>query len=92
MIRRFKHSGLERLFRTGDKSGVNPSFVSKLRRMLAVLDKAKRPSDMDLPGWRLHPRKGDRKGEWTVDVSGNWRLVFEFDNEEVVGVNLRDDH
>ena len=47
------------------------------------------PSDMGLPGWRLHPMKADRKG---VQVSGNWRLVFEFDNEEAVGVDLVDYH
>jgi proteic killer suppression protein len=60
--------------------------------MLAVLDKAKKPSDMDLPGWRLHPIRGDRKGQWAVEVSGNWRLVFEFDNEDAVGVDLEDYH
>lgn len=49
MIRRFKHGGLERLFRAGDKSGVNQAFVPKLRRMLAVLDKAKKPSDRTCP-------------------------------------------
>jgi toxin HigB-1 len=92
MIRRFHHSGLERLFKAGDSSGVNQAFVPKLRRMLALLDKAKKPSDMGLPGWRLHPLKGDRKGQWAVEVSGNWRLVFEFDNEEAVGVDLVDYH
>jgi proteic killer suppression protein len=92
MIRRFKHGGLARLFQSGDRSGVNPAFAPKLRRMLAVLDKAKKPSDMDLPGWRLHPMRGDRKGQWAVEVSGNWRLVFEFDNEDAVGVDLEDYH
>jgi toxin HigB-1 len=66
--------------------------VPKLRHMLALLDKAKKPSDMGLPGWRLHPMKGDRQGQWAVEVSGNWRLVFEFDNEETVGVDLVDYH
>lgn len=92
MIRRFNHNGLERLFRRGDGSGVNQALVPKMRRMLAVLDKAKKPSDMGLPGWRLHPMKGDRKGQWAIQVSGNWRLVFEFDNEEAVGVDLVDYH
>jgi toxin HigB-1 len=92
MIRRFRHGGLERLFRSGDKGGVNPAFVPKLRRMLAVLDKAKKPSDMDLPGWRLHPLRGDRSGQWAVEVSGNWRLVFEFVGEDAAGVDLEDYH
>jgi toxin HigB-1 len=47
---------------------------------------------MGPPGWRLHPLKGGRKGQWAVEVSGNWRLVFEFDNEEAVGVDLVDYH
>ena len=47
---------------------------------------------MDLPGYRLHPLRGDRKGEWAVSVSGNWRLVFEFESEDAIGVDLVDYH
>lgn len=92
MIRRFRHDGLRRLFEDGDQSGVNPQWIPKLKRILIFLDKAKRPSDMNLPGFKLHPLNEPRKGEWAVTVTGNWRVVFMFDNEDAVAVNLEDYH
>ncbi len=92
MIKRFRHSGLERLFRTGDTSGVNPQHAARLRRLLTSLNASTGPSGMALPGYRLHPLRGDRKGEWAVSVSGNWRLVFEFEGEDAIGVDLVDYH
>jgi proteic killer suppression protein len=92
MIRRFRHKGLQELFENGDQSGVIHQLVPKLRRMLGLLDKVKRPSDMGLPGFKLHQLQGNRKGEWAVSVSGNWRVVFMFDNEDAVAVNLEDYH
>jgi toxin HigB-1 len=92
MIKRFRHSGLERFFRTGDASGINPQHAVRLRRLLTSLNASAGPSGMALPGYRLHPLKGDRKGEWAVSVSGNWRLVFEFEDEDAIGVDLVDYH
>ncbi len=92
MIQRFRHKGLERLFATGDTSGVNAQFAAKLRRMLILLDKAKDPSALDMPGYRLHQLKGDRRGQWAASVSGNWRLIFEFDGEHATNVELIDYH
>jgi proteic killer suppression protein len=63
MIRLFRHKGLERLFRRGDASGVNPQFAAKLRRMLALLDAGTSADALNLPGYRLHQLKGDRKGQ-----------------------------
>ena len=92
MIKRFRHSGLERFFRTGDASGINPQHAARLRRLLTSLNASSGPSGMVLPGYRLHPLRGDRKGEWAVSVSGNWRLVFEFEGEDAIGVDLVDYH
>ena len=92
MIRRFRHKGLERLFTRGDTSGVNPQLAAKLRRMLALLDKGKDPSALNAPGYRLHQLKGDRKGQWAAWVSGNWRLVFEFEDEDATNLDLLDYH
>ncbi len=92
MIRRFRHKGLERLFRRDDASGVNPQFATKLRRMLLLLDSGTDPAALDLPGYRLHQLQGDRKGQWAAWVSGNWRLVFAFDGEDAVDVDLVDYH
>ena len=92
MIRRFRHKGLERLFATGDANGANPQLAEKLRRILALLDNGKSPSALNVPGYRLHPLKGSRKGEWAATVSGNWRLVFEFEGDDATNIDLVDYH
>lgn len=93
MIQRFRHKGLERLFHAGDTSGVNPQHAAKLRRLLLILDTATEPGALGrLPGARLHPLKGERQGQWAVNVSGNWRLVFAFEGEHATDVDLVDYH
>jgi proteic killer suppression protein len=92
MIVGFRHKGLERLFSKGIAKGVNAEFAPKLRRMLSVLNDSTEPQGMNLPGYRLHPLQGDRKGQWAVWVSGNWRLVFKFDGEDATDVDLVDYH
>lgn len=92
MILRFRHTGLERLFSTGDLSGVSAQQVRKLIQILAVLNVSQEPNDIRLPGFRLHPLKGERKGQWSVSVSGNLRVVFEFNGENVTNVDLIDYH
>jgi len=92
MILRFRHKGLERLFTRGDARGVNPQSAAKLRRMLTLLDRGKDPSSLNLPGYRLHPLRGERSGQWAATVSGNWRLIFEFDGENATNVDLVDYH
>ncbi len=59
---------------------------------LAALDTATVIEDMDIPGYRLHPLKGDRKGLWSIAVSGNWRVTFEFTEGNVCIVNYEDYH
>lgn len=92
MIRSFRHRGLKRLFEADDASKIGTEHVAKVRRVLARLDASRVGSDMDAPGLRLHPLKGDRKGFWAVGVSGNWRIVFRFEDGEVVDVDLVDYH
>ena len=92
MIRRFRHRGLKRLYERDDRGGVNAAHVARLERILTLLDVAQRPADIDLPGYRLHPLKGDRKGEWSVSVSGNWRVTFRFDEGDVTDLNYEDYH
>ncbi len=92
MIRRFRHGGLQRLFRRGDTSGINAQHARKLRQILTALDSAPAPAGMSLPGFQLHPPSGDRKGQWAVSVSGNWRVVFEFDVPDATNVDLVDYH
>ena len=92
MIRRFRHRGLKRLYDRDDRGGVNAEHVARLERILTLLDVAQRPADIDLPGYRLHPLKGDRKGEWSVSLSGNWRVTFRFDEGDVIDLNYEDYH
>ncbi|HXJ38658.1 MAG TPA: type II toxin-antitoxin system RelE/ParE family toxin [Bryobacteraceae bacterium] len=85
MIRTIRHKGLKKLFEQDDASGVNPEHVGKLRNILATLHAARTVDHMDLPGFRLHPLKGEFKGFWAVTVRANWRVIFRFnvDAEEV---------
>ena len=92
MIKNFKHKGLKKLYETGNHKGVNPDHVKRLRIILARLDASQTPDDMNLPGLRLHPLGGDKKGFWAVDVSGNWRVFFRFENNNVVDVDYNDYH
>lgn len=92
MIRRIRHRGLKRLYERGDPSRVDPDMADRVALALADLDNARKPSDLDLPGYRLHPLKGDLKGFWSISVSGNWRIVFRFDDGDAYDVDLVDYH
>ena len=75
-----------------ETKGIRPDHVEKVRNILAVLNRARAPDDMDLPGFRLHPLKGDRKGFWSVTVRANWRVTFRFENGHACDVDLTDYH
>lgn len=92
MIVSFVHKGLERFYRNGKTSGIQAKHVQRLRLILTNLDQAESADDMDLPGLRLHPLKGSRKGTWAVTVSGNWRVTFKFTGRDVEIVNYEDYH
>ena len=79
MIHSIRHKGLKRLYEDDDPRGVIAEHVVKLRDILVRLDSASTVADMDLPGFRLHPLKGEFKGFWAVTVRANWRVVFRFD-------------
>ena len=92
MIISFKHRGIERFFKRSDYRGIPAQHASRIERMLDRLDAAVRPDDMNLPGYRFHALKGDRKGEYAVSVSGNWRVTFGFEDVNAINVNLEDYH
>ena len=92
VIKSFRHKGVERFFLKGTKAGIQAAQAAKLARQLQRLDVARRPQDMNVPGWRLHPLKGEQKGHWSVWVSGNWRLTFTFEGEDAILVDYRDYH
>jgi len=92
MIRSIRHKGLKRLFERDDPSGLNPEHVGKLRNILARLAAARTVMDMDLPGFRLHPLKGEMKGFHAVIVRANWRVIFRFPGEHAEDVDYVDYH
>lgn len=92
VIRNFRHRGLERFFNRSDYKGIPAQFAPRLERMLDRLDAAAKPQDMNLPGYKFHTLKGERKGFYSVWVSGNWRLTFRFEGENAVDVQLEDYH
>jgi proteic killer suppression protein len=92
VIRSFRHKGVERFFRTGSKAGTQAAHAPRLARQLATLNVATQPSDMNLPGWGLHPLKGRLSNHWSVSVSGNWRLTFTFKDGDVELVDYQDYH
>ncbi|MFZ2209453.1 MAG: type II toxin-antitoxin system RelE/ParE family toxin [Porticoccaceae bacterium] len=92
MIRSFKHKGLEKFFHSGSTRGIQAAHARKLRMQLAALDTATVIEDMNVPGYRLHPLQGDRKGLWSITISGNWRVTFEFAEGSVCIVNHEDYH
>ena len=92
MIRTFRHRGLKRLYERGDPSRVRSDQAERISLALADLDAAGKPSDLDLPGHRLHPLRGDLKGFWSISISANWRIVFRFEQGDVFDVDLVDYH
>ena len=92
MIKNFKHKGLEKFFTTGSTAGIQAKHAARLEERLQALHTAITIDDMDLPGWRLHPLKGDHAGLWSINVSGNWRVVFEFVDGLAYIVNYEDYH
>lgn len=93
MIATIRHKGLRRLYERGETRGVSGDQIKRLRRILILLDNAASLDDLDaMPGMRLHPKTGDLKGMWSLSVTGNWRVVFRFDDGDVNDVDLLDYH
>ncbi len=92
VIRSYRHKGLKLFAETGSKAGIQPKHAARLRRLLTALDVASQPGDMNAPGNNLHPLKAEFAGHWSVKVSGNWRLTFCFEGEDVIRVDYQDYH
>jgi len=92
VIKSFRHKGLRTLFESGSAAGVQPHHAKRLRMQLAALDTAQTIDDMDIPGFRLHPLKGELVGRWSVSVNGNWRVTFEFREGNAYVLDYEDYH
>ncbi len=92
MIRSIRHKGLKRLYEDDDPRGVFAEHAVRLRDILARLDAARSVTDMDMPGLRLHPLKGELRGSWAMTVRANWRVTFRFVDPDVFDVDYTDYH
>lgn len=95
MIQSIRHRGLRRFYETGNARELTANHVPRIRRILTLLDAATCPEDIEaaqMPGMRLHQLTGNRRGEWSMAVSGNWRITFRFEGVNVTDVTLEDYH
>ncbi|TNF69571.1 MAG: Killer protein [Gammaproteobacteria bacterium] len=93
MIKSFKHKGLKLFFETGNTKGIQAKHASKLRRILATLNAAVLLEDIsNIPSYKFHELKGNRKNQYSIMVSGNWRITFEFESGNVYLTNYEDYH
>jgi proteic killer suppression protein len=92
MIKSWMHKGLKKFFETGSVAGIQAKHATKLSNILGLLNDAEEVKDMNVPGYGLHPLKGNMKGLWAVKVSGNWRIVFRFENGDAYVVDYLDYH
>ncbi|MFC7499831.1 type II toxin-antitoxin system RelE/ParE family toxin [Enterovirga sp. GCM10030262] len=92
MIRSFRSKALRRLAERGDASKLSVPNVRRAEAILARLEGAITPEDMNLPGYRFHGLEGRDKGRYAVDASGNWRITFGWDGRNAVDVDLEDYH
>ena len=92
MIKSFRHKGLEKFYNTGSVAGIQPYHKQKLRMRLIAMDTATDIEDINLPGFRLYPLKGDRVDLWAIDVSKNRRITFKFQDGNVHVVNYENYH
>ena len=92
MILNYRHKGLEVYATKGDRSKLQQSHISKIRLILTRLDSIKSADEMNQAGYDFHQLKGDLKGFYAVKVSGNWRIIFRFDGENVIDVDYLDYH
>ena len=92
MIKHFRNKGLAGFYETGSKAGIQAKHADRICLILARLNASHEPRDMSLPGLRRHALSGGYQGYWAVDVSGNWRIVFKFEGQDVIDVDYLDYH
>jgi toxin HigB-1 len=92
VIQSFRHRGLERFFLRGTLRGIQHQHQQRIRLILGRLNASHSPGDMNLPGLYLHELKGKRRGTWSVRVSGNWRITFQFEGPDAYDVDYEDYH
>lgn len=88
----FTHKGLRRLYERGERQGIGANMLARVEEILSILDAAETLEEIDIPGYRLHPLTGNLKGFWSIRVTGNWRIIFRFEQGEASDIDLIDYH
>ena len=92
MIRSFKNKSLQRLYETGQPRGLPSDQISRIENRLSTIDSASKIEDINIAGYRLHSLSGDLKGFHAVWVTGNWRIIFRFEDGDAYDVDHVDYH
>lgn len=92
MIKSFRSKALQRFFESGSPRGLSVQDTKRVARILRALEAASRPTDVNLPGYHFHSLSGNLSGRYSVRVTGNWRITFRWDGEDVIDVDLEDYH
>jgi proteic killer suppression protein len=92
MIKTFKSKALKQFWGQGNKKGLIQDHVTRIDRMLTLLDASTSADDMMLPSYNTHALKGNRAGTWASTVRANWRLTYGFDGQDAVDVDYEDYH
>ena len=90
-VRRIKSKPLK-LFARGDSGKINPAWRPRVKRIVSALNVATHPTELDIPGLAFHVLSQNRKGTYSVKVSGNWRVTFKWDDDGPFDVDLEDYH
>jgi toxin HigB-1 len=92
MIVSFRHKGLRLFWEENDASKLPAAHAGKIRLVLTLLHNASRVEDANFPGSGLHPLKGKYADYWALKVTGNYRIIFRFKNQNVHDVDYLDYH
>lgn len=92
MIKTFRNKALEAFWTTGETRKLSVQNIARLRRILLALDASAKPEDMNLPGFKFHGLENNRAGTYSVWITGNWRVTFEWDSADAITVDLEDYH
>lgn len=92
-IASISHKGLRDYYLNGNAKGLKQDLIPRIRTILFALEAASDMTNLEgPPGWRIHQLKGDRAGEWSISVTGNWRLTFRIEDGAITDLNLEDYH
>ena len=92
MIKSFRHKGLKKFYETGSLKGIQPVHAGRLEQLLLALNAITCIEDLNAPSFRLHSLSGDKKGLWAITVQADWRIIFEFKDNNVYVVDYIDYH